>query len=142
MPVSKKTLYERTLDKNLSINTAAKSLAYFIFREIIEDVHSKYNITQEEMMVMNKKAVNRAAAFLDCIGNDELLSSLVQMLSLETTGWDNPKETNDAKRFLEMASEFTSELHSMKGKTNREIATEQKTFKQCLIWLKCLYRRY
>ena len=126
MPVSKRTLYERTLDKNLSINTTAKSLAYFIFREVIENVHSKYNIAQKEMMVMNKKAVNRAAAFLGCIGNDELLSSLVQMLSLETTGWDNPKETADTKRFLEMASELASELHSMKGKTNREIAADQK----------------
>ena len=127
MPVNKRTLYERILDKNLSVNTAAKSLAYFLFREIIEDIHSKYNITQEEMMEMNKKSVNRAAAFLGCIGNDELLSSLVQMLSLETTGWDNPKETADTRRFLEMASEFASELHSMKGKTNSEIATEQKS---------------
>lgn len=116
MPVSKRTLYERTLDKNLNINTAAKSLAYFVFREIIEDVHSKYNITQEEMIAMNIKAVNRAAAFLGCIGNDELLSSLVQMLSLETTGWNNPKETADTKRFLEMAGEFASELNSMKEK--------------------------
>lgn len=127
MPISKKTLYERTLDKNLSINTVAKSLAYFIFREIVEDVHSKYNITQEEMMSMNKKAVNRAAAFLGCIGNDEILSSLVQMLSLGTTEWDNPRDTADTKRFLEAASEFASELRSIKGKTNREIATEQNS---------------
>lgn len=48
------------------------------------------------------------------------------MLSLETTGWDNPQETADTKMLLEMASEFASELHSMKGKTNREIAANQK----------------
>ena len=34
------------------------------------------------------------------VGNDEFLSSLVQMFSLETTVWDNPKETTDTKRFL------------------------------------------
>lgn len=127
MPVSKRTLYERTLDKSLNINTASKALAYFIFREIIEDVHSKYNISQDEIMAMNKKAVNRASAFLGCIGNDELLSSVVQMLSMETTGWDNPKETADTKKFLEMAGEFAGELHSIKGKTNREIVAERKS---------------
>lgn len=122
MPVSKRTLYERTIDKSLSINTAAKSLAYFVFREVIEDVHTKYNISQEEMMAMNKKAVNRAAVFLGCIGDDELLSSLVQALSLETSGWDNPKVTADTKGYLAMADEFASELHSIKGKTNKEVA--------------------
>lgn len=124
MPVSKRTPYERLLDKNLNPNTVAKSLAYFMFREIIEDVHVKYKITQEEMMAMNKKAVNRAAAFLECIGNDELLASLVQMLALETTGWDNPKKTADIKGYLALAKEFEIELHSMGGKTNREFAAE------------------
>ncbi len=77
------------------------------------------------MMAMNKKSVNRAAAFLGCIGNDELLTALVLMLSLETTGWDNPKETADTKGFLEMASELASELHSMKGKTNNHFNTQK-----------------
>ena len=130
MPVSKRTLYERSLDKNLSINSAAKSLAYFVFREVVEDVHSKYNISQEEMMAMNKKAVNRAAMFLGCVGNDELLASLVQLLSLETTGWDNPKETADTKGFLALAAEYAEGLHSMKGKTNREIAAELKSARE------------
>ena len=130
MPVSKRTLYERSLDKNLSINSAAKSLAYFVFREVVEDVHSKYNISQEEMMAMNKKAVNRAAMFLGCVGNDELLASLVQLLSLETTGWDNPKETADTKGFLTLATEYAEGLHSMKGKSNRKIAAEMKSTRE------------
>lgn len=45
MPVSKRTPYERLLDKNLDPNTVAKSLEYFVFREVIEDVHAKYKIT-------------------------------------------------------------------------------------------------
>ena len=122
MPVSNKTLYEKTLSKAFNINTAAKSLAYFVFREIIEDVHSKYNISQDEMKAMNQKAVNRAAAFLSCIGNDDLLAALIQMLSLETTGWDNPKKTADTKEQLKLAEEFAQTLQSIKGKTNSEIS--------------------
>ena len=125
MPVSKKTLYEKTLDKSLSINTTAKSLAYFLFREIIEDVHSEYNISQDEIMAMNKKAVNRAAAFLGFIGNDELLSAAVSVLSFETTGWDNPKETADTRKFIALAEEFAQEINSIKGKSNKEIAAER-----------------
>jgi len=126
MPVSKRTLYERSLDKALSVNVASKALAYFI-REVIEDAHSKYNISQDEMMAMNKKAVNRAAAFLGCIGDDELLASVIRLLSLETTGWDNPKETADTKGFLKAAEEFREALHATKGKTNQQIADEQQT---------------
>jgi hypothetical protein len=62
-PVAKKTVYERTLEKALGKNATAKALAYFVFREVIEDMHSNYTISQEEMAAMNKKAVNRAAAF-------------------------------------------------------------------------------
>ena len=70
---TRRTMYERTIDKGLAINNVAKALAYFVFRGIIEDVHAEYNISQEEMKAMNKKAVNRAAAFLECIGDDEKL---------------------------------------------------------------------
>lgn len=41
-----------------------KALAYFMFREIIEDVYEKYNISDEDMKEMNQKSVNRATSFL------------------------------------------------------------------------------
>ena len=125
MPKSKRTMYERTMSKALSKNVMAKSLAYFVFREVIEDIHSKYDISQKEMMTMNKKAVNRAAAFLSCFSDDELLAALVQLLSLETTGWDNPKETADTAGFLRLAEEMAEKLRSIKGKTNKEIYSEK-----------------
>ena len=118
---TRRTMYERTLDKGLALNNVAKALAYFVFREIIEDVHSKYEIAQEEMMAMNKKAVNRAAAFLECIGDNEMLATVVNLYSLETTGWDNPKETADTRKFHELINEFTDVLRSTKGKTNSEL---------------------
>ena len=42
----------------------AKALAYFLFREVIEEVHAKYNISQEDIKAMNKRACNRAALYL------------------------------------------------------------------------------
>lgn len=126
MPDSKKSLYERILKKNLNINATAKVLAYFVFREIIEDAHVKYNISQDEMMAMNRKAVNRAAAFLRCMGNDDLQASLVGMLSPYVHGWDNPKETTDTKGVLRLAGECSDQLHSIQGQTNAEIADMMK----------------
>jgi len=41
-----------------------KALANFMFREIIEDAHSKYNISQEDMKAMCIEAVNRAALYI------------------------------------------------------------------------------
>jgi heat shock protein HspQ len=114
-------MYEKTLDKGLAVNNVAKALAYFVFRKIIEDVHAEYNITQEEMMAMNKRAVNRAAAFLECIGDDEKMAAVVSLYSFQTTGWDNPKKTADIRKFHELADEFTEALRSTKGKTNREL---------------------
>lgn len=49
-----------------------KALANFLFCEIIEDAHSKYNISQEDMRAMNKEAVNRAMLFLTIKSNSEL----------------------------------------------------------------------
>ena len=117
----KRTMYERTLDKGLAINNVAKALAYFVFREIIEDVHAEYNISQEEMMAMNKKAVNRAAAFLECIGDDEKLATVVNLYSLQTADWDNPKENADTRQFQKLINEFTDTLRSIKGKPNSEL---------------------
>ena len=117
MPRNNKILYEKTLAKAFDIKTASKALAYLVIREIIEDVHAEYNISQDEMKAMNKKAVNRAAMFLECLDDEERFASLVSLLSLETTGWDNPEETADTKRFLQ----FAEELREIKDKSAAEI---------------------
>ena len=120
MPRSQTTLYEKAISKAYDTKVASKALAYFVFREIIEDAHTKYKITQEEMMAMNKKAVNRAAAFLESMEDPELFASLVSLLMLETTGWDNPKKTADTKNHLKLAEEGAEALRSVKGKTTAE----------------------
>ena len=121
MPRSQTTLYEKAITKAYDTKVASKALAYFVFREIIEDAHTKYKITQDEMMAMNKKAVNRAAAFLETMEEPELFASLVSLLTLETTGWDNPKKTVDTKRHLELAEESAEALRRVKGKTTAEV---------------------
>jgi hypothetical protein len=55
------------------------------------------------------------------MNDDELLAALVSLLSLETTGWDNPKTTADTKGYLQLAEEGAEQLRGIKGKTNSEI---------------------
>mgnify|MGYP007065384369 CR=1 FL=1 len=73
-------------------NAAAKALAHFMFREIVENIHSKYNISQEEMCKMNKQAVNRAALFFS-LSESEKEAFKIEAICAEN--WDDPEETND-----------------------------------------------
>jgi len=69
----------------------AKALAYFLFREIIEEAHCKYNISQEDMKAMNKKACDRAALYLS-LSDEEKEAFKIE--AIECNGWD-PPEIND-----------------------------------------------
>ena len=68
-----------------------KALAYFLFREIIEDAHSKYNISQDDMRTMCKEAVNRAAAFLKIQANADAYHAFSSN-AINTTEWDDVDE--------------------------------------------------
>lgn len=76
-----------------------KALANFIFREIIEDAHVKYNISQEDMKEMCTKAVNRAALFLN-IRNDEKLYRGFAIQALGCSEWDDVKITEENEKML------------------------------------------
>lgn len=65
----------------------AKALAYFLFREIIEDAHAKYNISQADMKSMCKEAVNRASAFLQMQNTD--LYKIFVLNSIYGLSWDD-----------------------------------------------------
>ncbi len=84
-------------------NAPAKALAYFLFREIIEDAHAKYNISQEDVKYMCKTAVNRASFFLNHIANDPKLYKAFIIFAAYTSEWDEPDE-----------SEFTDLLQLLK----------------------------
>lgn len=76
-----------------------KALANYLFREIIEDAHAKYNISQADMEEMCQTAVNRAALFLEIRTEPELYDTfaLYGIVGLE---WGAPVATEDTKKTL------------------------------------------
>lgn len=80
-------------------DTYAKALASYLFREVIEDAHAKYNISQSDMRDMCKTAVNRAALFLE-IREDPALYRAFAIHAIEGVEWDDAEETEDTKSEL------------------------------------------
>ena len=87
----------------------AKALANFLFREVIEDAHSKYGISQEDMRKMCKAAVNNAAFFLDMEWGgghfkgkdiDTALERFYYLEGLYGVTWDDPEWTDDHEQLF------------------------------------------
>ena len=83
----------------------AKAIANFLFREIIEDAHAKYNIPQDEIREMCKEAVDRAAVLEQVLGDEKLKKTLVlyRYSSLEWDAPDSDKVQAKLQDFAEMA---------------------------------------
>ena len=61
-----------------------------MYRELIKDLHSEYNILDPIIAKINKKSVDRATAVVKALEGDELaLRSLICQAVL-ANGWDNP----------------------------------------------------
>ena len=90
----------------------AKALAYYLFREIIEDVHAKYKIPDAEMKEMNIKAANRAKLFLENIMNDKWLMLAFTIEASMCTGWNKAEisesEIKDFELFRTLADSISS----------------------------------
>ena len=86
----------------------AKALANYMFREIIEDAHVEYKISQADMKKMNKQAVNRAALFFEILQDDDLWEAF-PIYSTGTNGWDDPECTEEIKKIMDC-------LHSLSHK--------------------------
>lgn len=83
-----------------------KALANFMFREIIEDAHAKYNISNEDMKAMNKEAVNRAMLFLT-IKSDPDLYRAFAIEALGCNEWDESEMTEELyDRMTDMLTRF------------------------------------
>lgn len=79
----------------------AKALANFIFRDILEDAHSKYNISQEDMKKMCKVAVDRSALFLSIQRNPNLYKAF-SVYAVPALSWDDADTENEyARNFLD-----------------------------------------
>ena len=86
-----------------------KAIANFLFREVIEDVHSKYNISQEEMKEMCREVVDRAALFLEIQKAPQLLKafSIEAIYGIE---WDEPHVTEEFKERMEFYKDLAKDL--------------------------------
>jgi hypothetical protein len=102
-------------DKNLLITALSqkdvypKALANFMFREIIEDAHAKYNISQEDMKVMCKEAVNRAALFIAIQENPELYKAFA-INAIAGVEWDESEMTEELFERMANVYEALKEL--------------------------------
>lgn len=94
---------------NMQSHVYPKALANFMFREIIEDAHCKYNISQEDMKAMCKQAVNRAAAFLTVISNPDMYKAF-SMNAIVCSKWDDPEMTEDLVTLLDLLAIWGKEL--------------------------------
>jgi len=86
-----------------------KALASFMFREIIEDAHVKYDISQEDMKAMCKEAVNRAAAFLAIKDSPQLYRAFA-VHAIYGREWDESEMTEELRQHLGMLYELSGEF--------------------------------
>ena len=96
------TFEERMIDGAMKLNEPyPKAIANFLFREIIENTHAKYNISQEDMRDMCKQVVDRAALLLR-IQNEPDMYRAFAIYALWGSDFDDPEETPKIKRIYDM----------------------------------------
>lgn len=93
-----KKLYDSLVSDN---DIVAKAIANFVFREVIEDAHTKYNISQDDMRDMCKEAVNRSAV-LEQMFNDEELKKALILYGYSTNEWDAPDSKEVALKLQQL----------------------------------------
>lgn len=79
----------------------SKALANFIFREVIEDAHSKYKISQDDMKNMCQEAVNRCFLYLSIQGT--ILEKGFDIFGYDSAKWNDP---NPDKIYIEKFEEI------------------------------------
>ena len=81
----------------------AIALANLLHWEVIEDAHSKYNISQKDMCEMNRCAVNRARCFLKFLDKENDLLAFQGLYALATyMEWDDPVSTEDTTKIMDL----------------------------------------
>lgn len=80
-----------------------KALANYLFREIIEEAHVKYNISQEDMKNMCKRAVNRAALYIahTHINRPHTLQAFA-IHAAECIDWDDSEITDEIEQEMDL----------------------------------------
>lgn len=104
-----KIVEEFIISANSQSHVYPKALANFLFREIIEDAHCKYNISQEDMKAMCKQAVNRAAVFLKAMSKPDMYKAF-SIYSIVGIKWDDPELTEDLVEELACLEKWGKEI--------------------------------
>lgn len=74
-----------------------------MFREIIEEAHVKYNISQEDIHSMCKRVVDRTALYI--AHTQSKRPHAMQAFAIHTAGcidWDNSKITDEIEREMDL----------------------------------------
>jgi hypothetical protein len=86
----------------------ALALTNYLHREIIEECHEKYNISQEDMMMMNITSVNRARAFVDIMADAKMLDTFRELYALAVRDeWNAPENTEETDRIRKLIEEVS-----------------------------------
>lgn len=83
-------------------NLISKSMANYIFREVIEDMHSQLpGFTDEVMKKINIEVVNRCSAVLTILGKTKHIANFTYINIPYIKEWYDPEITPDIAWFLE-----------------------------------------
>lgn len=84
-------------------STEAKGLAYVLCRELIEDAHAEYKISDEEMKRINRRVVNRASLLMKLKAEHPKAYEkyIAANAALYCNSWDEPEEDEDVKKIIE-----------------------------------------
>ena len=93
-----------------------KALANHLFREVIEDAHAEYGISDKDMESMNRKAANRAKLFVEKVMiNPEMLEAF-SVLAIEVLNWDKPVLTDDEESHEDLLKLLALEIKNARDK--------------------------
>lgn len=85
--------------KSIDKDALAKALTNCLFREIIEDAHTTYNIKQCDMEAMTRQSVNRAKVIVDLLNDEQMLLAFQGLYSLGANeAWENPVQTEETNK--------------------------------------------
>ena len=102
----------------------AKALAHFLFREVVEDIHSEGKITDAEMKQLNKTALNRASYFTEHVLTSPDMKNAFKIEAILCTGWDDPEMTEDLIKkdeiYTKMAGDLMVERLNKKKQTTKQ----------------------
>ena len=90
-----------------------KALANFMFREIIEDAHTKYGISDEDMREMCKKAVDRAALYIALREMDPVFLRAFAIYAAPCHGWDDAEATEEIGRQMDLIAKCARILRGL-----------------------------